>query len=181
MSSMTKYRWFFLFLIWSGVLYLTFANAQTISKIKSERAKREILLLDRDFWKRHSSKISRVLRQRNLLHQKIESLKLGLVAMNDTINSLGNRFGLSELKIEMDPKQSQGDRMPMHLSFTCHMEDGIKVLNTMQDDYPFLSIQKVNLLLEHKGNKSKFEAFLTYQYQIVSGQQMLDEQQKLEG
>jgi hypothetical protein len=167
MTSKIKSRWILLLLIWLGVIYLSFANSETISAIVSNREKMEVLRLDREFWIEHSSNISRVLRQRKALNNEIESLNLGLVSLNGIINMLGDKYGLSELKLQIDPKGSQGNSIPVSLSFNSPLRNGIDALSTIQADYPFLSFQKVKILMEDKQNQAKFDLLINYRYLVT--------------
>lgn len=167
MSSILKYRWILLLMIWTGNFYLTYANIEIIDKILIDREQMEILQMDMAFWKQNSSNISRVVDQRGSLEHEIESLKLGIVFLNDTINKLGDRFDLSELKMEMDPSQSQGNSIQGRLSFRSIIMNGIDTISTIQRDYPFLSFQIVKILPERKGNLAKFEISFNYRYLIA--------------
>jgi len=167
MSSKIQYRWILFLLIWLGGFYLSYTNIETISEIVSNREKAEILQMDMAFWKQNSSNISRVLDQRRSLNHEIESLKLGLVFLNDTINRLGDKFDLSELKVERASARSQGNSMRMSLSYKGILKNGIEAISTIQRDYPFLPFQMVKILPGQQGGLAEFDISLNYRYLVV--------------
>jgi len=123
--------------------------------------------MDMAFWQQNSSNISRVLDQRRLLNHEIELLKLGIVSLNDTINRLGDKFDLSDMKVEMNPARAQGNSMRVSLSYKGVLRDGIDALSTIQSDYPFLPAQKVRILPRQKGSLATFDILLNYRYLVV--------------
>jgi hypothetical protein len=170
MTSTIKYRWVFFILIWAGVFYLTNRNSVTILDILDNRSRIEILRLDKEFWQRNSDNIAKVLNQQKSLYQEIESLKLGQVALNDKIRLLIRESGINDLSLEMDTKkQSQGDSIPVHISFMGPLTGGMEALSRIQREFSFLSFQKVSILPESQTGETKFDIFVNYRYKLVKG------------
>jgi len=179
MISTVKYRWVFFILIWAGVFYLTNRNSDTILDILNNRSRIEILRLDKEFWQRNFDNIAKVLYQQKSLYHEIESLKLGQVAFNDEIKQLVSESGLNDLSLKMDAKQqSQGDSIPVHISFRGPLKGGIEALSRIRIEFPFLSFQKVGILPESQTGETKFDIFVNYRYKFVTGQgQQVHDQQ----
>jgi hypothetical protein len=170
MTSTIKYRWVFFILIWAGVFYLTNRNSVTILDILDNRSRIEILRLDKEFWQRNSDNIANVLNQQKSLYQEIESLKLGQVTLNDKIRPLVRESGINDLSLEMDTKkQSQGDSIPVHISFMGPLKGGMEALSRIQREFSFLSFQKISILPESQTGETKFDIFVNYRYKLVTG------------
>jgi len=170
MNSTVKYAWLIVVVIWAGAFYLTSLNSHTIQEISSNRSKIEILRLDKEFWQRNSNNIAKVLYRQKSLYQEIESPKLGQVALNDKIRQLIDASGLHDLSLEMDAKQQQSQGgIPVHIAFKGRMKAGIDFLSRIGTQFPFLSIQKINILPDGTGNEAKFDIVVSYRYKVVSG------------
>jgi hypothetical protein len=169
MTSTIKYRWVFFILIWAGVFYLTNRNSVTILDILDNRSRIEILRLDKEFWQRNSDNIANVLNQQKSLYQEIESLKIGQVALNDKIKQVVSESGVNDLSLEMDTKkQSQGNSIPVHISFMGPLKGGMEALSRIQSEFSFISFQKVSILPESQTGETKFDIFVNYRYKLVT-------------
>ncbi len=167
MIASTKYLWVFLILIWAGVFSLTKINSGTISEINSNREKKEILRMDKEFWQRNSGNIASVVDKQKSLYHEIESLKLGEVALNDNIKRLFDESGLYGLVIEMDSKSAQGDSVPVSITFRGTPKIGAQALRRIQKEFPYLSYREVGFLQENDTSVLKFDAVVNYSYKLV--------------
>ncbi len=167
MSHGKKYKWMLILLIWSGCFLLCFFNVETINSILDSREKEEILQRDMVFWKQNEDNISGVIERQSLFSHDIESLKLGIVFLDDTFNRLGTDFNLTELKVEMDSRQSLGDSMPVRVSFRGKLQDGLDAIKRIQSKYIFLSFSSLKVEEGKQGSSADFEMLLDYKYNLA--------------
>lgn len=170
MIASAKYLWVFFVLIWVGVFSLTKINSDRISEINSNREKREILRMDREFWSRNSGNIASVVDKQKSLYHEIESLRLGEVSLNDNIKRLFDESGLYDLVIEMDSKSAQDEGVPVSISFKGAPKIGAQALARIQKEFPYLSYREVGFLLENDTSVLKFDTVVNYRYRLVTRQ-----------
>ena len=170
MTPKIKYKWFAFIVIWCGCFLLCFFNIDTINTILDNREIKEILRMDMEFWKQNSKNISKVIEQQRLLNHEVESLKLGIVFLNDAFNGLASDFSLDELRVEMDSKQSQNDSMPVRTSFKCNLKNGLNAIRKIQAEYAFLPFRSVKIEEAKEGIPAKFDILLDYKYFIADSQ-----------
>jgi hypothetical protein len=147
-----------------GYLYL---NSNIINSILEAREKREILKKDTAFWRENTENINIVMEQEKLLTHNIESLRLGIVFLDDIFSRLGVIFNLAELKVEMDANQSTGDRLPVRLTFKSSFKDGLGVIKKLQSDYTFLYLKRIKLEQGLSGKPAVCEILLDYRYRVI--------------
>lgn len=170
MIASTKYLWVFLIMIWVSVLSLTKLNPSIISEILSNRERIEILRMDREFWKRNSNNIKSVVDKEKSLYHEIESLKLGEVELNDNIKRLFNESGVYDLVIKMDSKTTQGDSIPINISFKGQLKRGAEVLGRIQKEFPYLYYREIGISRDNDSNGIKFDAVVIYKYKFAAKQ-----------
>lgn len=170
MTAGTKYKWLLLLFIWIGCFTICYLNIDTINRILDNREKKEILKKDTAFWKQNTKNISRVTKQQRLLSHEIESVKLGIIFLDDAFNSLACEFNLSELKVEMDSKLSQGDSMPLRLAFKSSLKNGLNTIDKIQTDYNFLPFRLIKIDEGSEGGPAEFNILLDYRYHLADMQ-----------
>lgn len=161
-----KIKWLLLLIIWSGCFLLCYFNADTINSILVSREKREILQKDMVFWKRNTDKISGVIEQQRLLRHEIESLKMGIVFLDDTFSRLAADLKLTELKVDMDSRQAEGGSMPVRTSFKCTLKNGLDAIQKIQEEYHFIPFRSVKIAEGNTGESAKFDILLDYKYHL---------------
>lgn len=167
MNSGIKYKWLLLMVIWGGCFLLCFFIVGTINSILDSREKEEILQRDMVFWKRNADNISGVIKQQRLLSHEIDSLKLGIIFLNDIFNRLASDFDLTDLKVEMDSKQSQGDSLPVKVSFKCTLKNGLDTINKIHTEYTFTPFSSVKIEKSNAEKSAKFNILLNYKYHLL--------------
>ena len=170
MSSAIKYKWLLALFVWGGCLFICFLNAATVNSILESREKKEILQKDIAFWKQNEANISGVIERQRLLSHNIESLKLGLLFLDDTFNKLAADYNLSELKMEMDTKQSIDGSMPVKTSFKSSLKNGLDTINKIQTEYVFIPFRSVKIEEENQEKYVKFNLLLDYKYCLTGMQ-----------
>ena len=166
MSSRIKIKWLLILVVWAGSFFICFYNVDSISIILDAREKKEILQKDMAFWKDNTDKISGVIDEQRLLSQEVESLKMGMVFLDDTFNRLAAEFNLRDLKMEMDSTLSQDNSMPVNASFKCTLKAGLDAMQQIQTKYTFLPFKSVKIEEESIDKSTKFNISMNYKYHI---------------
>ncbi len=167
MTARFKYQWFLFAAVWIGCFTICYLNIDTVTRILDNREKKEILRKDYLFWKQSTKNIDSAIEQKKLLSHETESLKLGMVFLNDMLNKTGKKFSLEKLKTDMDSKQCTGESMPVKIAFSGGLKNGLDAIKNLQTDYPFLSFDRVKIENGFIKNKYKFELQLNYKYNIT--------------
>ena len=168
MNPRIKLKWILLPLIWAGCILLCYFNVETIERILECREKKEVLQRDMTFWKSNEDKMIGVMERQKLLSQEIESLKMGIISLNDSFNKFAVDFNLTDLKMEMDSKILQGDSMPFRVSFNGTLKDGLAVMQEIQTKYTFLPFKSIKIEEQNTGDSTKFNISLNYKYHLKS-------------
>ena len=166
MKPGTKIKWLLLLIIWGGCFLLCFFNADTVNSILDRREKREILQKDMAFWKQNTDKISEVIEQQRLLRHEIDSLKMGIVFLDDTFNRFAADFNLTELKVDMDSRQAEGESMPVRTSFKCTLKNGLDAIKKIQEEYHFIPFRSVKIEEGNTEKSAKFDILMDYKYHL---------------
>ena len=167
MTSGIKYQWLLFAVIWIGCFSICYMNVNTVAGILDNREKKETLRKDTIFWKQNSKKIAAAIEQKKQLSHETESLKLGMVFINDLLSRLDSTYNLAKLKIEMDSQQSTGESMPVKITFSGTLKNGLDVINNIQSNYPFLPINRVKMEEDLKKEIFRFDILLDYKYSIA--------------
>ncbi len=167
MTDNLKNRWVIVGLIWLGALALTCWNSNKIEKIILAREKAEIQVKDRIFWKRNSENIKKILKRGESASHHVESVKLGLLSVENQLISLAGKNGLSN--VEMDSREDQGNELgiPAHISFQGSFDGAMEWLNACEQDYPFLLIRNLKILIDQVKMKNAFKVSFYYRFKTT--------------
>ena len=167
MKPGVKTKWLMLLVIWGGCFSLCFFNVDTINSILESRENKDIIQRDFEFWKQNEDKMSEVIEQQRLLSHGINSLKLGIVFLDDTFNRIAAEYNLTEFKVEMNPKESQGDSMPVRSSFKCALKNGLDAIQKIQTEYTFIPFRSVKIEEGITEKSAKFDILLDFKYHLL--------------
>jgi hypothetical protein len=166
MKPGTKIKWLLLLIVWGGCFLFCFFNADTVNSILDGREKEEILQKDMTFWKQNADKISGVIERQRLLRHDIDSLQMGIVFLDDTFSRLAADFNLTELKVDMNSRQAEGDSMPFKTSFKGTLKNGLDAIKKIQTEYHFIPFRSVKIEEENTGKSARFNILLDYKYHL---------------
>jgi hypothetical protein len=170
MNNSIKYKWLLLTAIWALCLIFCYMNVERVNSILDARERKAILEKDTLFWKQNTGNIKIVTEQEKNLTHEIESLKLGIVFLDDTFNRLGVDHNLTELKVEMDTKLAQDNIMPVNISFKGTLKEGLEVIKKLQTEHTFLSFKRLRMEQGLTGKLLEFEILIDYRYRIIEKQ-----------
>ncbi len=167
MTEKLKKRWTIVCVVWIGALILTFVNNIQIDHIIVAREKAEILQKDQIFWNKNAENINNILKKWESAFQHVESLKLGLLSVENQLVALAGQKGLANVKISTRSDQGTEMGVPADISFKGPFNGAMKWLNTLEKDYPFLPLQRLAIKVDDAETKSEFNASFYYRYQII--------------
>jgi hypothetical protein len=159
-------RWIAIGIIWSVVLFLTVWNMNKIDRIVAETEKEEVFRMDDIFWNYNSGNISKVLRQRDALTLPIDSVKLGLLSIENNLTALISKYHFNELQFESLPEQTDAVGIPITLSFEGSFEGILPWLNALENDLPYLPVRHLKITADPFSKQSKFQVWLNFRYKI---------------
>ena len=167
MKGGIKKRWGVVAVIWVSCILLSGWNVKKIHALRMQREKTALLERRERFLKRNHREISRILKRKDALYQPVDSLKMGVVAIEDTLTRLAGNNGLGEVTIKYAEDPSDGT--PLRIQFSCAgpLKGMVKFLNLLDSGaYPFLTVSEMNLRLDESGLRGTFAIVLHYRYRL---------------
>jgi hypothetical protein len=166
MRGKFKNRWIMVGLVWACVLMIHFWNIEKIDQIRELRAQREIFLRDQQFWNNNAKNISQILQQYSSFTQHTESLKLGLLQLENNLKASALGLGLKEVKFISQTETAGEGIVPVKLVFNSTFKDASQWLDKIQKDLPCVWIQNIKVSLEPLAEQAKFQVSINYRYTL---------------
>lgn len=168
MKDKIKKRWIVVGLIWAVVIFLTCWNINTMDRVRRPGEKIEISRSERQFLQYNSENISKVLEKRALFQQPVESLKLGVLSVENQLKVLVAKYDLKEFRTECRPGKADQGSMPVMLSFQGSLDRTLKLLGIIRKDYTYLLIKQMKITPHQADHRARFQILLNYRYRISS-------------
>jgi hypothetical protein len=153
-------------LVWAGVLMIDLWNIEKMDQIREVRAQREIFLRDQQFWNNNVKNISQILHRYSSFTQSVESLKLGLLQLENNLKASALSLGLKEVKFISQAETAGEGIVPIKLVFIGAFKDASQWLDKIQRDLPCVYIQNIKVSLEPLAEQVKFQVSINYRYTI---------------
>jgi hypothetical protein len=166
MRGKFKNRWIMVGLVWAGVLMIDFWNIQQIDQIREIRAQREIFLRDQQFWNNNAKNISQILHRYSSISQRVDSLKLGLLQLENNLKTSALSLGLKEVKYVSQTEMAGEGMVPIKLIFTGTFEAAGQWLDKLQKDLPCVYIRNIKVSLDPLAEQAKFQVSINYRYSL---------------
>ena len=164
MPANLKSRWIIVGCCWMVVFILTFWNLNTIDSIEKAREKKEIYLMDEQFWNYNAANISQILKKSASLIQEVESSKLGLFEFESNIRNLALKCGLNAIKLTTRSQDDQDGIIPVKISFEGTIQHAAKWFDRLELELPHTQVRDVNIEFDESTRQSKFEVSMYYRY-----------------
>ncbi|MBU0987875.1 MAG: hypothetical protein KKH68_11555 [Proteobacteria bacterium] len=159
-------RWITIGLIWAGALIATYWNIDKIGLIMTEIEKEEVFRLDDSFWSYNSGNISKVLTKRDSLVLPIESIRLGLLSVENSLMALVSKHHFHEVQFESMPEQTGDVGIPINLYFEGPFKEILPWLSTLEQDFPYLPVRHVKITAIPFSKQSKYQFRLYFRYKL---------------
>jgi hypothetical protein len=166
MRGKFKNRWIIVGFVWACVFMIHFWNIEKIDQIREIRVQREIFLRDQQFWNNNAKNISQILQQYSSFTQHVESLKLGLLQLENNLKASALNLGLKEVKFIRQTETAAEGIVPVKLVFVGTFKDTSQWLDKIQKDLPCVWIQNIKVSLEPLAEQAKFQVSINYRYTL---------------
>ena len=166
-------RWIIVGIIWAGVLILTCWNVNKVGPIVYNRIEDDIFMKDSQFWKYNAKNISKIMKNKKLICQPVESLKIGLLSVENNLKSLVSKYDFYGLKIDSSIVKASDGRMPINLVFYGSFEKVLQWLRAVQDNYPYIPVGRIEILFNQGAKRAEYHILLYYRYEISSPKDMV--------
>ena len=163
-------KWIIVGAVWFVTLGLTYWNVVKIDSIIPARDREEIYQMDELFWKYNSNNISKILEEKERLFHPTESLKLGLIAVENQLRLKAEKYHIKDFSVVSHPNRGDGERMPVSFSYRGSFKETVQWLDMLEKEFPFMPIQKITISTNPPGTEAKFQIFLMYRYTIVTSE-----------
>jgi len=160
-------RWIIIGLIWTCALILTYWNITKISLTLAEMEKEEIFRQDDLFWKYNSENIAIVLEKRDSFVLPIESIKFGLLSVENSLISLASKYKFNAVQVESVPGQTGDSSIMLSLYFEGPFEGILSWLETLQNELPYLPVRRLKITTDPFSKQAKFQLQLYFRYNIL--------------
>jgi hypothetical protein len=164
MIDYLKARWIAVGFCWMAAILMTFWNLNTIDSIEKGRQKKEIYLMDEQFWNHNVANISQILKKSASLIQQVESSKLGLFEFESNIRNLALKSDLNAIELNSESQFKQDGIIPVQISFQSTFQHAAKWLDQVELKLPYAQIRDVNIELDKAAGQNKFSVSLYYRY-----------------
>ncbi len=164
MTTDLKSRWILVGCCWLAVFSLTIWNVNKIDSIERAREKKEIYLMDEQFWDHNAANISHILKKSASLIQEVESPKLGLFEFESDIRRLALKSGLGKIKLTTRSQVEQAGIIPVKISFESTFRHAANWFDRLEIELPHAQVREVSIEFDETIKKNKFAVSLYYRY-----------------
>lgn len=169
MAADLKSRWIMVGCCWMAVSSLTLWNLNKIDSVAKAREKKEIYLMDEQFWNYNGANISQILKKSRSLIQDVESSKIGLFEFESNLRNLALKSGLDKIKLTTQSQVELDGKIPVKISFKSTVRHAVNWLDRLEIELPHAQVQDVKIESGEATKENKFAVSLYYRYR-QSGQ-----------
>jgi hypothetical protein len=163
-------KWIIIGAVWLSTLGLTYWNVIKIDTIIPAREREEIYQIDELFWKYNANNISKILKEKAGLSHSTESLKLGLIAIENRLREKTEKYHFEDFSVVNHPNKGDGDRMPVNLSYRGSLKGTVQWLDLLEKEFPFMPVQKIIISTNPPAKEAKVQILLMYRYNIITSE-----------
>ena len=173
MTDHLKNRWTLVGCCWLAVVFLTIWNLNKIDSIVEAMEKKEIYLMDEEFWNYNAANISQILKKSAALIQEVESSKLGLFEFESNIRNLALKSDLNAIKLTRRSQFDQYGIIPVTISFQSTFQHAMKWFDYLTLEMPYAQVRDVNIEVDESARQNKFEVSMYYRYNQIAAESAL--------
>jgi hypothetical protein len=146
---------------------MTYLNMAMVQKIKIQQQEAEAIIMDGKYVKENFEKINRVFKKRATLEQPIESVKLGLIDIENQLRALGLQNGLTKIVFSNKREDSGEKQLDVLMSCEGKSEGMLNLIGTIEKEYPFLPVTAVDLKKNQDGLSYRFQVIMAYRIKLI--------------
>ena len=171
MNERLKNKWIAVCLIWGGVILMSVYNFYKIDQIKADIFENQILKMDRMFLKTQAEKIDRIFDEEARLYQKIESVGIGILVVENQLRKMAESYDLADMRLEARSENNGGDNLPLKLFVSGTLPDMVALLMQIKKEAPYLTANQIEWSNDIGNSKIQFHLRLSYRYIIADKEQ----------
>jgi hypothetical protein len=168
MSDYLKKRWIIVGIVWGAVFSLTYWNFNIIDAIEKARRKKEIFLMDEQFWSNNASNILQILKKRASLIQDVESPKLGAFEFQNNLRGFALKLGLNTVKLISQTGLEQDGIIPVKISFRGNFKQAMYWFELIKAKLPYAQIRNIKMTRDKSAELIEFVVSFYYRYNLSS-------------
>lgn len=164
MAADLKSRWIIVGCSWMAVFILTLWNLNKIDSSAKAIEKKEIYLMDEQFWNYNAANISHILKKSASLIQEVESSKIGLFEFESNLRNLALKSGLDNIKLTTQSQVEQDGIIPVKISFKSSVRHAANWFDRLGIELPHAQVRDVKIESDESTKENKFAVSLYYRY-----------------
>jgi len=166
MNSRLGKKWLAVGVIWGMVLAMTGWNIHLVDQVQSRRRELGTLQMDLRYLAATQSGILEVNRQQSRLVHPVKSFGLGFLVVENDLKRLSWDLGLEQLRVEADENSNDTRYVPISIFSTGPVPAIVGWLAAVEDAYPYLVIERMDITYDHRTRKSQLQATFNYYYTL---------------
>ena len=168
MNRNLKNRWITLGCIWAGIFIITLSNIKLKDSILESRKEKILLQVDKGYLLENATKINATFEQAKAFYQNIDSLKLGLLSLENELTWLAQTHDLSDVKFNSTVSQADSENIPVVLSFKGFLNGLAAMLAVIKNNYAYLSVTQITVDIDKPKKEADFRISINYRFKLPS-------------
>jgi hypothetical protein len=164
----SKKRWSIVGFIWAGAIFFTIWNMHLIEVIRQTSEQKAIFERDAKYQKDNAENIANTLRRRAAAFHTVESVKFGLLVIENHLKSQSEAYGLIDMEMISHLEKANQGSVPVTLTFFGSMGSTLQWMDVLKKEYPYLPVNQVNISVDHLAKRIKYKISFTYRYNLIA-------------
>ena len=107
-----------------------------------------------------------ILENKKLLSRPVESLKIGLLSVENDLKILAAKYSLSAVKLKSYPEKAAVGKVPIEMVFMGTFDAALKCLRDVQNNYSYLPVGKIAISIDRLARQIRFNVTFNYRYEL---------------
>jgi hypothetical protein len=167
MTPKMKKRWLVVVTVWGIVLAMTGLNVHLVSRIQSQRQDLETMQMDLRFLKANTPAIKNVRLLKSQMNHRVKSAGIGFLVVENNLKQLSWDMGLQQLRVETEKNIQASNTLPISISASGSVPALIKWIAAVEKDYPYLVIERLEMVDDHDLQRSRLLMTLSYHFTLA--------------
>jgi hypothetical protein len=170
MRNKFKNRWIIAGLIWFGVGIVHFWNISAMDQVQTLRDQRENLLMDNRFWQDNAEHFAQIMQQYSGAVESIESLKLGLLNLENNLRAKALNLGFEQVEFINQPEMAQEGIMPVRVFIQGAFHNLLQWMDVLRKDFAYIQIRNIKIVPNPLAMQAKFQFSILYRYRLSTAE-----------
>ena len=166
MNSRLGKKWVAAGVIWGIVLAMTGWNIHLVDQVQSRRRALGTLQMDLGYLEANQAGILEVNQQQSRRVHEVKSFGLGFLVVENNLKRLSRDWGLVQMRVEADENSLDTGSVPISIFSTGPIPGIVEWIAAVEDAYPYLVIERMEISYDHRTRKSLLQATFNYHYTL---------------